>query len=1033
MHDLLKKVSLKKASGALVFALLLASVAYVTQGPSGSQPLTGDLKGVLEKEGELFAVAPEKSESSSELDLSGGTTVAFEPSAEVDTSGVSTSGLGGGVAEVDIPEDSEASLDPSVGASELDLSGGGSSALDPSLGTSELDLSSGGSAGTSGLTTGTYTGTPTEIIELTAFEQAIFGSGDATVAVMVGDVDFDQEGIQLRIRYETDHDAACNGPWAQATISGPVKSTEGHGYLEEPVNQEENGGYQIGGVKILLGSSANQSEIGFVWNSAVDLPNADGSSSECIEVTARDPFIQGETETFLVQVDNQGPQNIDLYEPTLNTPYGTPNVPLVGTCGKDAHLEGATVVFTTVPSNGFVNQYNTPIALDEEGGFEIANPNWSDGNYAVYLACTDGIGNGPVVSEPFSTVVIDTAPDFQPSTVESLNSVSQATDGSGQIALEFLVADEDVEEDNIQMLVEYETDHDGLCDGPWDLASLSGPVTSNEGNAFLNPASGYQITNITTLTSAAPQQSDVGFVWESLTDSPNADGSDECLRISMRDLNIEGEVETFSFPVDNMAPVGPGTLIEPITNLTINDPNANLSGSCGFDAANGTVRVTTQPANAFTNQYDVAISLDDSGQFTILNPNWSDGDYDVYLNCTDSMDNGPSDFGPFGLVMIDTTPPVEVDDPVCGNAVLESGEQCDDGNAFTESCQYGLVGCSVCNSSCNLTSGNTSFCGDGSRQTSNGEQCDDGNLINGDGCSATCLVEGSVATPNTGGGSTVNYITNVYNPPADEPETIQVQEEGAASPTGAVYYSAEETLERNEPCLKYNPLRNLRFIDINDRDPGALEANILKNSFLPAGSGHEQYILSGYNTQAASQGESLVGLDNPITRLEWAKTLMISHCFDIIDFSSLPEERFNGAPLPSYFDLPQNSPNSWEKDIIYSATFYGILDGTLENNVELSRPVTLAEAIKMLVRTGETRQGYQTRRYDTLANSKLPSNAWYFSFYSKAEYEDILNSLNAYRPGDKLFRNEGVQLLLDALLTRDTYVPEDEALLDNLR
>ena len=66
--------------------------------------------------------------------------------------------------------------------------------------------------------------------------------------------------------------------------------------------------------------------------------------------------------------------------------------------------------------------------------------------------------------------------------------------------------------------------------------------------------------------------------------------------------------------------------------------------------------------------------------------------------------------------------------PVCGNGVLESGEQCDDGNT---------VSYDGCSSSCQVE---TPVCGNG--HVESGEQCDDGNTLSGDGCSATCQVEG---------------------------------------------------------------------------------------------------------------------------------------------------------------------------------------------------------------------------------------------------------------------------------------------------
>lgn len=64
----------------------------------------------------------------------------------------------------------------------------------------------------------------------------------------------------------------------------------------------------------------------------------------------------------------------------------------------------------------------------------------------------------------------------------------------------------------------------------------------------------------------------------------------------------------------------------------------------------------------------------------------------------------------------------------CGNSVIESGEQCDDGNA---------VSGDGCSSSCQLEG---PVCGNGVREDT--EQCDDGNGISGDGCSAACVVEG---------------------------------------------------------------------------------------------------------------------------------------------------------------------------------------------------------------------------------------------------------------------------------------------------
>jgi cysteine-rich repeat protein len=65
---------------------------------------------------------------------------------------------------------------------------------------------------------------------------------------------------------------------------------------------------------------------------------------------------------------------------------------------------------------------------------------------------------------------------------------------------------------------------------------------------------------------------------------------------------------------------------------------------------------------------------------------------------------------------------------VCGDMVLQGEETCDDGNQITETCAYGEPNCQVCDSTCNLVPGNTSYCGDMRLDSNAGETCDDGNF-----------------------------------------------------------------------------------------------------------------------------------------------------------------------------------------------------------------------------------------------------------------------------------------------------------------
>jgi cysteine-rich repeat protein len=94
-------------------------------------------------------------------------------------------------------------------------------------------------------------------------------------------------------------------------------------------------------------------------------------------------------------------------------------------------------------------------------------------------------------------------------------------------------------------------------------------------------------------------------------------------------------------------------------------------------------------------------------------------------------------------------------DPVCGNGIVEEGEECDDGNndnndSCTNSCRNAKCGDGIkwtnveeCddgnannNDSCTNECKNAS-CGDGYVQS--GEDCDDGNNNNNDSCTNQCL------------------------------------------------------------------------------------------------------------------------------------------------------------------------------------------------------------------------------------------------------------------------------------------------------
>lgn len=141
---------------------------------------------------------------------------------------------------------------------------------------------------------------------------------------------------------------------------------------------------------------------------------------------------------------------------------------------------------------------------------------------------------------------------------------------------------------------------------------------------------------------------------------------------------------------------------------------------------------------------------------------------------------------------------IYLESPICGNGILEEGEECDDGNT---------VDGDGCSSACMEEEELTPVCGNGAIEQ--GEECDDGNTVDGDGCSSECKIEQEIG-PICGNG------TLEQGEECDDGNTID------GDGCSAVCELEEEVVveeEEEEVVEEVEEAVCGEWIDVNDGDP----------------------------------------------------------------------------------------------------------------------------------------------------------------------------------------------------------------------
>jgi cysteine-rich repeat protein len=183
-----------------------------------------------------------------------------------------------------------------------------------------------------------------------------------------------------------------------------------------------------------------------------------------------------------------------------------------------------------------------------------------------------------------------------------------------------------------------------------------------------------------------------------------------------------GTIQSFKIP--GLTPVDSRTLAAPGISAVVNATGDRVYVRSGgmvaaftFDSTTGALGaapLVTIPVAGASTYYGVdQVALNNTGTKLYVTAGTAVQIYDSTSGSPLGSITDPSLNSAAGICVVSS---------ICGNGVLEGGEECDDGN---------LIDGDGCDSNCTVTA-----CGNGI--VTAGEACDDGNLTDGDCCSSTC-------------------------------------------------------------------------------------------------------------------------------------------------------------------------------------------------------------------------------------------------------------------------------------------------------
>ncbi|PIR48896.1 hypothetical protein COU80_01800 [Candidatus Peregrinibacteria bacterium CG10_big_fil_rev_8_21_14_0_10_55_24] len=428
------------------------------------------------------------------------------------------------------------------------------------------------------------------------FTSAVQGTdGTGTVDITIEVDDGDEEDTKAKVEYETDSDGACDGPWAAATLTGTTTADfDDSGGAPDIDNGAD---YQVGsGATTRIITSSGPNTVQFDWDSATDLPAADGT--QCLRLTVNDDQNDQTTpDTFTLTVDNANPTGLADF---VSMGAGASTQHLNWTSASDNHFGHYEVWYGEVEAD-VANRTGTATEFDESDFSALATAATfhthiinltASTTYYYKLWAVDAYGNEQTVAGISDTT--DAAGNGL-AVVTAASGMTQSTTGSGFVTFTANIRDVDLDETMLRVRF---SDNGGTTFYNAQIISVAtDPVQVPVVSIDVNDFQVGKTDHIDTTSPAGDHSVDLTLVWDTKSTSnqngglDGQDNDDIILQLTPRDSpsnDIGLDVDSSAFTVDNKGPfleettaIGVTTDTTPTFTFTADeDGTLAYAGSC---------------------------------------------------------------------------------------------------------------------------------------------------------------------------------------------------------------------------------------------------------------------------------------------------------------------------------------------------------------------------------------------------------------------------------------------------------------------